>query len=132
MKTIRPEKKSLYGVFNPNGIRWIFQLRVGLSHKKLHNFKDTPDDTCLCNTGAETAQHFLLNCPIFRNQCHVLFQTINPILLANNLQHLPDSALVKFLLYGHDKLKPHVNQSILRTVMIFIGNTHRFSQNSDE
>ena len=50
LKIIRPMKKSLFNIHNPLGTKWIFQLRVGLSplksHKKLHNFQDTPDDTC--------------------------------------------------------------------------------------
>jgi hypothetical protein len=67
LKVIRPEKKSLFNIHNPNGIRWIFQLRVGLSplkrHKKLHNFQDTADDLCTCLLNAETTQHVLLKCP---------------------------------------------------------------------
>ena len=48
LKIIRPRKRSIFNIHNPNGIRWIFQLRVGLSplksHKKRHNFQDTPVD----------------------------------------------------------------------------------------
>ena len=43
LKLIRPAKKSLFDINSSNGIRWIFQLRVGLSplknHKKLHCFR---------------------------------------------------------------------------------------------
>ena len=132
MKIIRPEVKSLYGVHNPNGVGWIFQLRVGLSplraHKKSHNFQDTPDDACLCNLGAETTHHFLLKCPIFNTQRDVLFQAINPVLMDNNMINLNDRDLAKLFLYGHEKLKFYENQTILRDVMIFIGKTSRFSR----
>ena len=67
LKIIRPVKRNIFKIHNPNGIRWIFQLRVGLSplksHKKHHKFQDTPDDECVCRN-AETTQHFLLKCPI--------------------------------------------------------------------
>ena len=36
LKVIRPVQKSLFNIHNPNGIRWIFQLRVGLSPLKSH------------------------------------------------------------------------------------------------
>ena len=132
LQIIRPVKKSLYDVSNPNGIRWIFQLRVGLSplraHKKSHKFPDTPDDACLCNIGAETTQHFLLKCPIFNTQRNLLFQAVNPVIMANNMNNLNDRDMVKLFLYGHEKLKFYENQSILRVVMNFIGMTSRFSQ----
>ena len=40
----------------------LFQLRIGLSplkHKKRHNFKDTPIDTCCCQFFTETTEHFV-------------------------------------------------------------------------
>ena len=62
LNIIRPAKKSLFGIVNPKGIRWIYQLRVGLSplksHKKSHHFQDTPNEICSCLIGAETTQHF--------------------------------------------------------------------------
>ena len=51
----RPSPKETYGIHDPEGLKHLFQLRVGLSplryHKHRHNFLDTPSDTCLCNTG---------------------------------------------------------------------------------
>ena len=50
LSLIRPEKKSIFGIHDPSGLRNLFQLRVGLSplryHKKCHNFIDTPSDKC--------------------------------------------------------------------------------------
>ena len=55
LSLIRPKKKCIFGIHNPLGLRYIFQLRVGLSplryHKNRHNFIDTPSDICLCNQG---------------------------------------------------------------------------------
>ena len=44
--TYRPAKKSLFDIYEPNRIKWIFQLRVGLSplksHKMNHKFLEIP------------------------------------------------------------------------------------------
>ena len=131
LKIYRPVKKSLFDVFDSNGTKWIFQLRVGLSplksHKKAHNFLDTPVDTCECRLDAETSQHFLLHCPIFIEQRRNLFQTINPILLANNMRFLEDKNLMQLLLYGHEKFKLSSNQIVLKATINFIRNTCRFA-----
>ena len=130
LKIIRPVKSSIFMIHNPNGIRWIFQLRVGLSplksHKKHHEFKDTPDDECICRN-AETMQHFLLKCPIYNIHRLSLFQTLNPTLLANDLQNLNDREMVRLLLYGHEKLQLHENQNIVKATINFIEMTTRFS-----
>ena len=106
-------------------------MRVGLSplksHKKSHNFQDTPNDLCACLLNAETTQHFLLECPNYNVHRHHLFQTLNPILLVNNINHQNDLELVRLLLYGHEKLKIHVNQIVLKATMNFIGKTSRFA-----
>ena len=92
LKIYRPAKKSLFNIHDPNCIKWIFQLRVGLSplksHKKNHRFQDTPDDTCQCTENAETSHHFLLHCPTFIEHRRKLFETLNPIMLENNLRVL--------------------------------------------
>ena len=42
----RPETRSIFGIHDPLGLKYLFQLRVGLSplrsHKWRHNFADTP------------------------------------------------------------------------------------------
>ena len=130
MKIYRPEKKSIFNIHD--GIKWIFQIIVGLSslksHKKSHNFQDTPDDTCRCTLSPETSQHYFLHCPDFINHRHELFQIINPIMFANNMRFLDDNNLVHLLLYGHEKLEFHENKSILKATINFITNSLRFSQ----
>ena len=81
---IKPPVKSIYKIFNPFGISSIIQLRVGLSplksHKKRHNFLDTPDERCICNTDNENTEHFLLKCPLYRMQRENLITTVMPSL----------------------------------------------------
>ena len=49
----RPTTKSIFGIYDPVGLRYLFQLRVSLSplrsHKFRHNFTDTPSEICRCN-----------------------------------------------------------------------------------
>ena len=130
LKIIRPEKMSIFNIEKLDGIRWIFQLRVGLSplknHKKLHNFQDTNDDTCQCTLHAETTCHFLLKCPNFNSHRQELFHIVDRILIANNIYPINDSKLVHILLYGHKDLKFHENKTILNAVVYFVGKTSRF------
>ena len=64
---IRPAAKSVFKIHDPAGLRYLFQLRIGLSplkgHKWCHNFIDTPSGVCHCNQGIEDTSHFLLSCP---------------------------------------------------------------------
>ena len=127
LKIYRPMKKSLFDIFDPDGIKWIFQLRVGLSqlrsHKKAHNFQDTPDDKCCCTLSSETTVHFLLHCPNFVEQRRELFHTLNPLL--NNMRFLDDELLVRLLLYGDDIFEFRSNQSILKATIDFIRRSAR-------
>ena len=127
----RPANKTLFNIHCPNYIKWIFQLRVGLSplkaHKKHHNFNDTPDDTCSCSLDAETSHHFLLRCPFFAVPRRDLLQIVNPILMVNEVPVADDINLVQTLLYGHDKIKFEDNQKILKATIDFVRKTSRFS-----
>ena len=64
---IRPKAKSIFGIHDPLGLRYLLQLRVNLSplrsHKRRHNFTDTPSETCHCNQ-----DHFLFSCHFYANQ----------------------------------------------------------------
>ena len=117
----------------PDGIRHIFQLRVGLSplraHKKHHKFADTPDDGCRCGTGIETTEHFLVNCPLFKTQRESLFSYVNPIISKTNDSNLIGNlSKTQILLYGDDHLSSSENSYILKATIDFIRGTGRFSK----
>ena len=63
LSLFRPKSKSIFGVHDPIGLRYLFKLRVSLSllrsHKSRNNFIDTPTDICHCNPGIEDIGHFL-------------------------------------------------------------------------
>ena len=75
LKLIRPQKKNVFNIYDPEGTESLFQLRVGLSplryHKKHHNFTDSPSDTCICGMSVETTEHFLIYCNLY-NEVRVM------------------------------------------------------------
>ena len=130
MGIIKPESKDIFRV-NSEDLKYLYQLRVGLSalraHKFKHNFKDTPNDKCSCSTGPENTLHFLLSCPFFTSQRAKLLETVNPLLCSKNLE-LDSSALSKALLYGNNNLNPLQNKTILEATLEFIRNSGRFDR----
>ena len=129
---IKPMPRSIFKIHNPNGVRFLYQLRVGLSslreHKKRHKFLDTPSDICHCGTGVETTEHFLLKCPLFAGPRMDLPSTINPKINSKfQNEQLIDSDLVQIILYGNEKFNPSENNSILCATIDYITSTDRFS-----
>ena len=65
---IRPSANSAFHCLNPNGLKLITRLRLGLSHLRFHKFKHSFQDTlnpiCYCGT-VETTIHYLLLYPNF-------------------------------------------------------------------
>ena len=99
----RPKPKSIFDVHDSLGLRYLFQLRGGLSplrnHKWCHNFADIPSNICHCNLGIEDASHFLFSCPAYANQGATLITSVNVIPQEYNLYVLRNQLLL--YLYGH-------------------------------
>ena len=108
----RPKPKRIFGIHDPTGVKYLFQLRLGLSplrsHKKRHNFLDTPTDDCLCKTGKETTEHFLFACPFYTLKRIPLAEQVVPLLPPHNLAFLQND--VNLYLYGHEKLPENDNR----------------------
>ena len=125
----RPTFRSTFNVHNPSLLRYLFQLRVGLSklraHKKRHNFADTLTDICLCKKGVEDTHHFLLVCPFYNTHRIILKSNIDEILNKND-QNI-EIYSVDLLLYGHKLLPSAENGKIISYVLDFIENTNRLS-----
>ena len=125
---IRPNAKSIFKLHDALGIKFLYQLRVGLSplkcHKKNHNFVDTPDDWCACLSAPEDTQHFLLKCTLFSVQRVRLISNVSNLLANTNFHHLIND--YKLYLYGHHALTSHVNKNILLSTILYINDTGRF------
>ena len=129
----RPKGKPVFDIHDPTGLRYLFQLRLGLSplrsHKVRYGFRDTPSDSCLCGLGTEDTRHFLFSCPFYTTKRVVMISNVEEILLNNNLNyptHFPANELDLYL-YGHPSIGFVDNRSILMTTIKFIKNTNRFS-----
>ena len=127
LKEIKPESKSIFNLHDTDGVKFLYQLRVGLSplreHKNRHNFLDTPCSLCSCGTGTETTEHFLLKCPSYAKPRQDLFSTINSYIEPNH-QSVHD--LVDTFLYGHKTLNPAQNKRILSATIEYVRKTERF------
>ena len=59
---IRPAGNSMYGIYDPFGVKLINRLRLGFSHlrehKFRHNFADTMNPLCSCTLETENTEHF--------------------------------------------------------------------------
>ena len=128
LSLLRPKKKYIFGIHDPLGLRYLFQLRVGLSslryHKKRHNFIDTPSYKCLCNQGIEDTNHFLFLCPFFATRRATLAINVISILQKYNLAHLGDQS--HLYLHGHRTINFADNRNILLSSIKYIKETRRF------
>ena len=127
---VRPKSKSIFGVHNPLGLRYLFQWRVNLSplrsHKKHHNFIDTPSDVCHCNQGIEDISHFIFACPSYATQRAALAVSIIIILQRYNLNHLGNQS--ELYLYGHQSINTTDNREILLSTIKYLKDTQRFAK----
>ena len=126
---IRPYPKLIFDIHDPIGVKFLYQLRVGLSplkyHKKRHNFIDTPDDWCDCHCAPEDVTHFLLYCDSHTNPRIYMRRTILTILTRYNLQHLLEN--IDLYLYGHRLLSTVDNKAVISATISFVKETNRFS-----
>ena len=129
LSLICPEKKSIFNIHDPLGLRYLFYLRVGLSplrsHKKRHGFADTPHDNCSCNDGVEDTNHFLLSCSIYVTQRATLIASVTAILQKYNLETLVNQS--HLYLYGHRIIVLADNKQIILSTINFMKETRRFS-----
>ena len=127
---IRPNYKSAFSIFDTVGLKYIFQLRVGLSplrhHKRRHNFNNIPSEICICLAESENSSHFLLRCHLFSVQRHKLFSAVSVILIKHKMLHLLMN--IDTYLYGNSALPDADNREIIKSTIIFVKETRRFSK----
>ena len=130
LKYIRPSPNSVFKCHNPQGIKFLTRLRLGLSHLREHKFKHSLQDSlnplCKCDIEIESTSHFLLHCPIYNNDRSSLLSTIRNI--DCKLLEYTDSSLTQTLLYGNPSLHIITNSLILNATIDFILSTKRFQE----
>ena len=131
LKIIRPPKKDIFGINDPEGVKHLFQLRVELSplkaHRKRHGFSDVDDHNCLCGNGVEDSFHFLLLCPFFTVHRTKLVADVSQVV--DGFDNLSSRDKLSCLLYGINGLSDTLNRSILYGTITFISNSDRFNRN---
>ena len=88
LSLLRPPSNSIFGIYNPQGLALLTQLRVGLSklsyRKFRHNFRESINPMCPINDGVEDAEHYLLLCHSFRVR-YDLLASVLPVLRSFDL-----------------------------------------------
>ena len=131
LKSIRPNENSIFGLHNPNGLKHLTRLRLGLSHlrehKFKHNFQDSINPLCSCGENIETTEHFFLHC---QNFSYFRFTLLNSLANINpDLPNMDSKELTDILLYGSTKFDPILNNKILSCSIQFILTSDRFNVN---
>ena len=78
----KPSANSAFHCLNPNDLKLITRLRLGLSHLRFHKFEHGFQDTLnpICNCGTvETTIYYLFLCPNFSNERLTLFSKLQSI-----------------------------------------------------
>ena len=129
LSLIRPESKRFFKIHDTVGLRYLFQLRVGLSplrgHRCCHNFIDTPSGICHCNQGIEDTNHFLFSCSLYTNLGATLVTSVNGILHRVNLNRLENQSQLH--LYGDSSINSSDNKIIILSTIKYMKETRRFS-----
>ena len=128
---IKPIKTDNFGVSYKKDLKYLYQMRVGLSalkmHKYLHNFSDTNGTQCPFLDGTEDNFHFLIVCKKFYSERKVLFNTVYNV-CGINLLLTPREKIVNLLLYGEPTFSKTVNKSILLATIEYVQSTGRLSK----
>ena len=115
----------IYRIHDPNGLKLLTRLRLGLSHlrehKYKHNFMDTNIPFCVCGLlEEETTEHFLLRCTLFFNERKILLE------IFPSLSNLAKTQVVSTLLYGNENLNDTNNAELITCTIFFLKQTSRF------
>ena len=125
----RPMNNKVFGIHDPVGLRYLFQLKLSLSplrshHKFRHNFTDTPSEICRCNQGIEDTNHFFFSCPNYVTSRATITSSVIIILQKNNLNYLGNQS--QLYLYGHPSINSTDNRKLLVSTIKYIKDTLRF------
>ena len=111
---IRPPKRSTFNIYDLHGIKLLTQLRVEFSdlrnHRYRHNFHCV-NPCCLCQTGIEDNEHFLLHCPRFSTQRRDFLDLVSRSIDVDIIR-LSSKELTNLLLYGHPDFTVVTNRII--------------------
>ena len=130
LQFMRHSPNSIFECHNPQWIKFLTRLHLGLSHLREHKFKHSFQDSlnplCKCGAEVESTTHFLLHCPIYNNDRSSLLSTIRNI--DCKLLEITDFSLTHTLLWGNPSFDIIANSFILNATIDFILSTKRFGE----
>ena len=125
---IRPSPSSMFNGHNPDGIKLLARLWVGLSHlceqKFRHNFQDSPDPFCNCVWNIEATIYFFLYCWNYSNQRKTLFDKISDV--KRSFLNQKYATVVETFLFGLNGLNDKENLLIIESRIDCIVTSERF------
>ena len=128
LRIIRPEKNPVYNIYDILGIKLLTRLRVNFSplneHRFRHNF-DCLSPICICGTGKEDNEHYLLHCPQFTAQRQDLLGQVSDV--GYDVASMNAKDLCHLLLYGNPNESTFANRIILEATISFIKTSGRFN-----
>ena len=126
---IRPSKRSIFHVNDPEGVKYLTRLRLRFSHLNEHRFRhgflDTLNPLCNCSLEVEDNEHFFLRCLNLENARRSFFIDISSI--NSFFKNFPSHLKVELLLHGDSKLSAIDNNLILKLSIKYMMTTNRFS-----
>ena len=126
---IRPVQRSIYSRFDPQGLKFLTQLRLGLSHlnehRFRHNFKNCINPLCSCSLDVENTLHFFPHCQYHSTFRMGLMNKVDQI--DENFSYLSDVNKVSLLLCGDSRFDDNKNNFILSASITYILKPERFS-----
>ena len=126
--SIRPLKRSSFGINDIPGIKILTKLRVEFSdlryHRFSHNFNCTsPVGRCLLDE--ENNTHFFLRCPFYISIRNKLLGNIS-LFIDSDITILPSEHLTNILIYGSNVYSNVTNKLIITETIEFIRKSGRF------
>ena len=114
---MKPKRNRLYNIGSKFGNAIHTQIRLNCSqlNSHLYSFGLSSTPYCLCQA-QETTKHFLLECFLYSNERHELFEKLKGVLERRHTDHYNKSELLLILLHGE---KPDIPEKYSHNKLIF-------------
>ena len=122
-------QNDIYHFFDPEGLKVLTRLRVGLSylsaHRFYHNFQECLNPLCSCSVETEDTTYYLLHCRYSSNQRPDLMNSVNSVI--QNFEFMSENNKKDLLLFGDSQFDENKNKVILEATTTFIKKSERFT-----
>lgn len=122
-------KKSMYNIYDIDGVRYLTKMRLNFSalneHKFRHRF-DCLNPCCTYGEATEDNEHFFLHCLLFETMGRDLLGQLSDI-PGIEITSMDSKSLSQLLLFGSNNLTVVANRIILEASMAYLKETKRFS-----